>query len=1215
MRGRMSQPPSSTTLSIERAPAIVRFLEEIPSVIKSRGSNLAASQAVKSVEWDDTKKVLLATVQGSRLHHQEIRFGRKRIASALCSCPYSVDCKHCAAVLFNVFETFARDRIQQTTPLIKELISKSPAASVTEKNSELEIMVKELTGSNKLDREATQCLRTIHQWWLEKKRVLPLGDLMSLSSSASYWSSRVDTQLYPKGHPPKSSWELLHLVDFVMREKHSALPKPLAQVIDASLQERLVAEWEREKSLSRWKKTLATWALPHSTEPDVPVLRLRLHEKGAKVEWRPQGAADFTEPKLKKLTDLFGRLRNEKHIGLDIGSRIILQQLSEPYGYFASNNLSNRTVALSTALGSLIGSSEMRALHLADENGGPLTFAVEPLRWRLDEPDDAGGDYVLSLVDETGGTVDPPISITSSRPMHYVTRTKAWRITAWPFGQEQFNWPVKIPAAAFESREGVALLETLGLALPARIEKRVRVVRPAITVRCRLHQPSHARSEYFQLQAQVEFENVAPRQIWNGESWSVNYNAAPSERRPVENTNGDLVRIESTSMTPATRWISQWELKPGGWLSSGWFEKRIVGGDFPEQFLQWLDQRPDDVAIELDPELAGLRGGTVSGNVRLELEESGFDWFDLRVALDVNDLTLTQAEIKLLLKARGRWVRLSGKGWRKLAYDLTPEQEAELADLGLATSEFDGETQRLHALQLAGTKSGSGLLPPERIEEVRRRAQEIQTRVTPDLPASISATLRPYQTEGFHFLSYLTANRFGGILADDMGLGKTIQTLSWLASLRETTSPLRKRSSSTASVKNSGPPPVLVICPKSVQDNWRTESERFFKSLRVTVWQRANAGKSGLDGDTDLLVVHYQHLRLHEDLLLKQQWSVVILDEAQAIKNPSSQTHRIACSLRSEHRLALTGTPIENRLLDLWAIMAFAMPGALGSRSHFTRHFDAKADPFARRRLAARVRPFVLRRTKKEVAKDLPDRIEEDIICEIEGNQDKLYQAELKRARATMLKAKTSKQLDKLRFNILTSLLRLRQICCHPALVMSESDAKNVGSAKLDALMDLLEPIMQEGNKVLVFSQFTGMLDLIQEQVIMREWTHCVLTGATDDRGALVKNFQETEGSTVFLISLKAGGFGLNLTAASYVVLFDPWWNPAVEAQAIDRTHRIGQTQKVIAYRLLVKNSIEEKIRVLQKQKGAMANDVLGEENFAKALTLDDFQFLLGGEE
>jgi len=391
-------------------------------------------------------------------------------------------------------------------------------------------------------------------------------------------------------------------------------------------------------------------------------------------------------------------------------------------------------------------------------------------------------------------------------------------------------------------------------------------------------------------------------------------------------------------------------------------------------------------------------------------------------------------------------------------------------------------------------------------------------------------------------------------------------------------------------------------------DNWQAEAARFTPSLRVRIWPASEL--SGLRerlGEADLHVINYSQLRLLGEGLAPIAWRAVILDEGQYIKNPNSQTAQIARALRAEQRLVLSGTPIENRLLDLWSLMAFAMPGVLSSRAQFARLSDAKDDPFARRRLASRVRPFLLRRTKAQVAKELPDRVEEDLFCEIEGEQKTLYRAELKRAQQLLLRIKTQKELAQQQFHFLTSLLRLRQICCHPRLVKPDSLAP---SAKSEALLEQLEPLMDEGQKVLVFSQFVEMLHLLQPVLTARNWPLFYLAGETENRGDLVQKFQATEGPAVFLISLKAGGFGLNLTAASYVVLFDPWWNPAVENQAIDRTHRIGQTNKVIAYRLLIKNSIEEKIRELQKQKKALAQDVLGEEKFAQSLTLDDLHFL-----
>ncbi|MFM7554581.1 MAG: DEAD/DEAH box helicase, partial [Verrucomicrobiota bacterium] len=402
----------------------------------------------------------------------------------------------------------------------------------------------------------------------------------------------------------------------------------------------------------------------------------------------------------------------------------------------------------------------------------------------------------------------------------------------------------------------------------------------------------------------------------------------------------------------------------------------------------------------------------------------------------------------------------------------------------------------------------------------------------------------------------------------------------------------------------------LVVCPKSVADNWRSETLRFLPSVRPRVW--SSDDMKSLPGQTDsadLHIINYNQLRSIGEKL-RTEFLAVILDEGQYIKNPGSVTALIANHLEARNRLLLSGTPIENQLMDLWSLMAFAMPGILGSRADFQRLFDSKEDPLCRRRLAARVRPFLLRRTKMQVAKDLPERIEEDLLCELEGEQRTLYKAELKRAQQMLLGIQSSTQLNKNRFNLLTSLLRLRQICCHPRLVKEDSKAE---SAKVEALVETLDPIMEEGGKVIVFSQFVEMLGLLRKAVAERHWPTYYLAGDTENRGDLVEQFQRHDGAAVFLISLKAGGFGLNLTAASYVILFDPWWNPAVENQAIDRAHRIGQRQTVIAYRLLIKDSVEEKIRALQKSKSQLAEDVLGEDTFAQSLTLDDLRYLFEG--
>ena len=438
----------------------------------------------------------------------------------------------------------------------------------------------------------------------------------------------------------------------------------------------------------------------------------------------------------------------------------------------------------------------------------------------------------------------------------------------------------------------------------------------------------------------------------------------------------------------------------------------------------------------------------------------------------------------------------------------------------------------------------------------------------------------------------------GAILADDMGLGKTIQALAWIEWLCE---------------RDPKGGPTLVVCPASVVHNWQREAERFTPRLRVmalTSGEKRHTLRHELP-DHDIVITTYALLRRDRDRWRSLPLRAAILDEAQNIKNPTAGVSRAVFELEARHRLALTGTPIENRALDLWSIMQFVNPGYLGRRSAFAARYDRPDSPsHTRRLLAARLRPVMVRRLKEQVAPELPDRIEERRECELTPGQRKFYLAELMRGRATVERLKASPQgVMGHKFEILAALTRLRQVCCHPTLA---GGREGLGSGKFDALFEILETLLAEGRKVLVFSQFVECLKLLAAEMKTRGIGYHMLTGATTRREAVVNAFETDPRPCVFLISLKAGGAGLNLTAASYVVLFDPWWNPAVEAQAIDRAHRIGQTRTVIAYRMLTAGTIEEKIWELQERKAALVADVLGEDGFARDLTQNDLDYLLG---
>ena len=386
------------------------------------------------------------------------------------------------------------------------------------------------------------------------------------------------------------------------------------------------------------------------------------------------------------------------------------------------------------------------------------------------------------------------------------------------------------------------------------------------------------------------------------------------------------------------------------------------------------------------------------------------------------------------------------------------------------------------------------------------RSSSLKLQVRPSVPGDLQADLRPYQVEGYHFLAYLASNRFGGILADDMGLGKTVQALSWMLWLRD-----RQRKKKV--------PPCLVVCPKSVLDVWAGEVEKFAPDLKVC---KCFAARRSLilmwcGSQVDIFVLNYSQLRVNIELLKKIEWLAAILDEGQQIKNPDSKAAKASRELPADNRLVLTGTPIENRLLDVWSLMAFAMPGVLGDRKYFRERFDRRKDPHAQIRLSARLRPFLLRRTKGQVAMDLPPRTEEDVHCKMEDVQETLYQEELERIRKVLLGIETDEALRKNSFVVLQGLMRLRQICCHPALI--DPKHAQAESAKLTALFYLLDQLREEGHKVLVFSQFVTMLDIIKDRLDEEKRSSFYLTGQTRNRGEIVQQFQTSSDPSVFLLS------------------------------------------------------------------------------------------------
>jgi SNF2 family DNA or RNA helicase len=547
-------------------------------------------------------------------------------------------------------------------------------------------------------------------------------------------------------------------------------------------------------------------------------------------------------------------------------------------------------------------------------------------------------------------------------------------------------------------------------------------------------------------------------------------------------------------------------------------------------------------------------------------------------------------------------------------------------------------------------------------------------------PKSLHATMRPYQIEGFSWLVFLHRAKTGGVLADDMGLGKTLQTLALLAWLKEDhlraidaaaalaapaaeaekpakvkkvvkkkaaepepepepAKAVKPRKVAKKAVEEAAPaavapapvvtvvadppkraPLTLVVAPTSVVTNWLREVTRFAPSLRAVAWTGPDREKRlhELDG-ADVVITSYALLRRDEEFLQRYEFAYAILDEAQNIKNPLSATARAAKRLRSQRRLALTGTPIENRLSEIWSIFDFLSPGMLGDLATFEERYARpidRGDAEAIRRLRGVIRPLVLRRTKTEVAKDLPARIVVEREVDLPVPQRALYQQVLGQVRANVFGEIDRVGIGKSQIMILAGLTRLRQAACDPRLLKVPGDFKDEDAGKLDALREIIQEAIQSGHRTLVFSQFVEMLSLIRKALERDGVAYEYLDGSTKDRQDKVDHFNRNESVPVFLISLKAGGSGLNLTGADTVVHFDPWWNPAVEDQATDRAHRIGQTRVVTAYRLIARQTIEEKIMQLGAKKRELVSSVLGaEENVSmKGLTRADVEMLFSEE-
>ncbi|MEM7147795.1 MAG: DEAD/DEAH box helicase [Verrucomicrobiota bacterium] len=984
--------------------------------------------------------------------------------------------------------------------------------------------------------------------------------------------------------PPLDIIDFWNYIAHAFKKRGLTWPEFMSAVTDLDATEERMRAWERENEVRGWREQVGVVnAEEPMEEPETVEFRLMVTTNEGRLQYRTGPEDEFVtlgqKGDLHRLQERFedGALR------MSAASELIWSALVQNWNVTDELRFRLESEETCRLFNRLFQQSDLQeAIVTLDEE--PFYRGETPLRWICREHPHEKEVLLLQLETESGEEVTHVMRVLPGVDDLYLSDEGLFRgPRRWMEGTE-VEPEYEVPREVLESESGVEFLGRIEAALPAYLQERVTDEVLEVTLKMSLSKRlTAAQSEHLLVEVKASDVRTTREERLGKEGWEVE-----SQRKDKD---GRILRYNRSMLHRFPRW-----LEPMGMVYDGNLEafKARVTKNFPERFTEWISELPEGVVLELDEPLESLRRDPVRATVQFEVEESDIDWFDLKVVVNVEGHDLSAEEIKALVSARGGYVRTESGEWLRLEIGMEDKQREAVARLGLDPFDLTGETHRMHVLQLAEPLAKE-VFDNATWDKISSRADTLKLQVRPAPPKGLNAELRPYQIEGFHYLAYLSTNRFGGILADDMGLGKTVQSLTWLLWLREHMEVQK---------------PSLVVCPKSVLDVWKGEVSKFAPEMRIQVLRNKTELDAKLleDGEIDLLVVNYSQLRVCEEVLKEISWLAIILDEGQQIKNPDSKAAKVARQLQGENRLVLTGTPIENRLLDIWSLMAFAMPGVLGNRKYFRDRFDRRKDPESHMRLAARLRPFLLRRAKSQVAVDLPPKTEEDVLCKMEGVQEELYQAELERIQKMLLGYRSEQAFNKDRFVVLQGLMRLRQICCHPGLIDPKHAEEE--SAKMTALFYLLDQLKEEGHKVLVFSQFVTMLDIIRNKLEEEDRPFNYLTGQTKNRQEVIEEFQRRKDPSVFLLSLKAGGSGLNLTASSYVVLYDPWWNPAVEAQAIDRTHRIGQRNNVIAYRLLMRGSVEEKIRVLQTQKNELTAGVLAEEGFARNLRLKDVRDL-----
>ncbi len=1118
-----------------------------------RGLMLFRNQKVLDLDIEplDGHWLLLGTVQGSQREPYEVSIemtltaqGQLTAWDSLCECPVEHQCKHGVALMLKA----AYKGLQLLSSDGQSFMAR-PAPTPQQIEASRQAALAHQQELARLEAEA-QLLR-----WLQE---------MDRASGANLAAAQALNTLQDRHGSQNQLRPEQYLYLLTVTAAHSA--KPLLQIDAVVSSQKQKGGWAKPK-LVRYRPAKGQPVFDAATETDHEVLQLmRAMPAGTRVRYAY--SYDFTDS-----------VHVEGQLGL-----MLLEQ------------------AAST--GRLLLNAGQSSPDQVIQWGPP-----QPLRWEWHE-------VTSTQSSEPGWVLRARLAASSAQlclntPPLYLDTVQGLcgPVLADGVPAAQLELLLKTPPfkpSALKTHQ-VALLQRLGK-IPAPPVLEQLPTRSGITPRACLHlspvAPS-ARPARGLIQAQLRFDYDGHRGWWAGQG-SLVLVEAPSGRC--------LLQRDAEAELDAITRLTELGLRS---VDQGLF---VIPGNTPQQhWLHWADEdfrclREAGFELTLDDALNNWI--TYADTLDVKLAAQGGDdeqdgeegvtspWFDLSLGMEINGVRHNILPwLPTLITQAGASGRdpISGQpeippfmflpnaddtGFIRLPTEpLKPWLAALLELVGDRTHDFSGDSLKLSRFDAlrASAALGEGAVW-EGAQALRNLVRQLKGNApVPEVPVpqSVQAILRPYQQQGLSWLQFLREHALSGILADDMGLGKTLQTLVHIQVEKDAGRLDR---------------PALIIAPVSLMGNWRRETERFCPQLRCLVIHGKDRHEVAASmAEFDVVIAPYSLLQRDRERWLKAKWHLVVLDEAQNIKNANTYAAQVAGELRTRHRLCLSGTPMENHLGEIWSLFHFLMPGFLGSQKRFTELFrhpiEKQGDPDRLTQLRARVTPFMLRRTKALVAAELPPKVETVMRVELSGKQADLYETIRLGMEKTVREALNTKGLAKSQITILDALLKLRQVCCDPHLLKLAAAQKVKSSAKLEQLMELLPEMLAEGRRILLFSQFTSMLSLIEAELIKRDIAWVKLTGQSQNRDALIEQF--TSGQVpLFLISLKAGGTGLNLPQADTVIHYDPWWNPAVENQATDRAHRIGQTQSVWVVKLVAQGTIEERILALQERKAALADSM-----------------------